>query len=209
MSVKIPGLMTPISDTNGKSQPWRPNEIRLGQPSTGDSLPPMPGTSFGISIHRFHTDTVLGGLMSHWRTKPLLAACLSLLFVLAIACSSSEQAPSAGSSSQSIANPPSGSITARDALQHVGSRKTVCGKVESPTYASSSRGQPTFLNLDKPYPNQLFTVVIWGRDRSNFPNAPEEMYRNQRICATGLIETYRGVPQIEAATSSEVRIVDD
>ena len=147
--------------------------------------------------------------MPHWRTKPLLVAYLSLLIVLAIACSSSGQAPSTGSSSQSIANPPAGSITAHDALKHVGSRKTVCGRVESPTYASGSRGQPTFLNLDKPYPDPLFTVVIWGRNRSNFPKSPEQMYRNQRICATGLIQTYQGVPQIEASTSSEVRIIDD
>ncbi len=116
-------------------------------------------------------------------------------------------APAAESSNQAVA--PAGSITAGEALQHVGSRKTVCGRVESATYASGSRGQPTFINLDKPYPDQIFTVVIWGRNRSNFPDAPEQMYGNRRICATGLIESYRGVPQIEASASSDIQIASE
>ena len=36
-----------------KLPPWRPNEIRLGQLSSGGSLPPTPGTSSGVSIRRF------------------------------------------------------------------------------------------------------------------------------------------------------------
>ena len=46
-------------------------------------------------------------------------------------------------------------------------RLTVCGIVASAHYAASSKGQPTFVNLDKPYPNQIFTVLIWGSDRGN------------------------------------------
>src|SRR5438874_1895717 len=55
-------------------------------------------------------------------------------------------------------------LTASQAKQYVGSTATVCGKVMSPRFASSSRGQPTFLNLDKAYPNQEFTILIWGSD---------------------------------------------
>ncbi len=54
-------------------------------------------------------------------------------------------------------------ITARQAKDHVGEMETVCGKVVSARYASRSKGQPTFLNLDEPYPNEIFTIVIWGR----------------------------------------------
>ena len=52
-------------------------------------------------------------------------------------------------------------ITAGEAKQHIGRSATVCGQVMSPRYAASSRGQPTFLNLDRAYPNQEFTFVIW------------------------------------------------
>ena len=40
--------------------------------------------------------------------------------------------------------------------------------VASAHYAERSKGQPTFINLDKPYPNAPFTVLIWGSDRGKF-----------------------------------------
>ena len=59
------------------------------------------------------------------------------------------------------------SITANDAAKHAGEVQTVCGMVASSKFASQSKKQPTFINLDQPYPNQIFTIVIWGSDRSN------------------------------------------
>jgi len=56
------------------------------------------------------------------------------------------------------------SISAEQAREHVGQKMTVCGNVASTHYASTSRGNPTFINLDKPYPNQVFTVLIWGSE---------------------------------------------
>jgi hypothetical protein len=51
-------------------------------------------------------------------------------------------------------------IAASEAKNHIGEKATVCGKVVSAHYAARSRSQPTFLNLDKPYPQQIFTIVI-------------------------------------------------
>lgn len=51
-------------------------------------------------------------------------------------------------------------ITAAEAKDHIGDRATVCGKVASTHYAKSSKGEPTFLNLDKPYPKEIFTILI-------------------------------------------------
>ncbi len=64
-------------------------------------------------------------------------------------------------------------ISAAEAKDHVGEVATVCGQVASAKSASSTRGRPTFLNLDKPYPEQIFTVVIWGDDRPKF-GRPEQ-----------------------------------
>lgn len=90
---------------------------------------------------------------------------------------------------------------------YVGEFKTVCGPVISTRYASSSSGQPTFLNIGRAYPDpNRFTVVIWGRNRGNFPFKPEDYYSGKTICVTGLIEEYRGVPEIEISSPSQIEI---
>src|SRR5262249_10604251 len=55
----------------------------------------------------------------------------------------------------------SASLTAAEAANHLGETATVCGQVASAHYASTSKARPTFINLDKPYPNQVFTAVIF------------------------------------------------
>ena len=86
-------------------------------------------------------------------------------------------------------------LTAAEAKDHVGENATVCGKVASTRYAVTTRGKPTFLNLDKPYPNPIFTVLIWGESREKF-GTPEEKYRDKQVCVTGKITEYRGAPEI-------------
>jgi hypothetical protein len=83
-----------------------------------------------------------------------------------------------------------------DAHKFIGMEKTVCGTVASATYAIRTKGRPTFLNLDQPYPKQIFTVLIWGSDRNKFKNPPETFLKGKRICVTGTIEDYRGKPEI-------------
>lgn len=118
------------------------------------------------------------------------------------------QAPTrAGSTSGAQAPAQQRTLTATEAKNHVGETATVCGVVASARYAASSRGQPTFVNLDQPYPNQLFTLVIWGSARGAFPQAPEVAYRAKRICVTGLIDTYRGSPQIVAHGPDAIRVM--
>jgi hypothetical protein len=96
------------------------------------------------------------------------------------------------------------SISAAEAKNHVGERATVCGEVASAHYAARSRGNPTFINLDKSYPNQIFTVLIWGSDRPKFSD-PEEMYASKHICGTGKISDYKGVPEIVAYEPSQIK----
>jgi hypothetical protein len=97
------------------------------------------------------------------------------------------------------------SISATEAKNHVGERGTVCGEVVSTHYAARSRGNPTFINLDKPYPDQIFTVLIWGSDRPKFGD-PEVKYRNKHICVAGKISDYKGVPEIIAYEPSQIKI---
>ena len=95
-------------------------------------------------------------------------------------------------------------LTATEAKGHIGEQATVCGKVVSTRWAESSRGGPTFLNFDQPYPNQVFTLVIWGNDRSKF-GEPETTYRGKRICVTGKISAFKGVPEVVATETSQIK----
>ena len=95
-------------------------------------------------------------------------------------------------------------FTAQEASQHVGESSCVCGNVVSTKYATNSNSQPTFLNLDEPFPNQIFTIVIFGRDRDRFSN-PENTYLGKRVCVHGAIETYRGRAEIIVTDPSQIK----
>ena len=96
-----------------------------------------------------------------------------------------------------------GTYSTDEAYAHVGEKATVCGTVYGGYYAKSSRGRPTFLNLDGNYPHQRFTLVIWGNDRHKF-NAPERNLKGRKVCATGTIGSYRGIPQIILRSPSQL-----
>jgi hypothetical protein len=68
------------------------------------------------------------------------------------------------------------SISPEDAAGNVGETAMVCGIVASAKFAAGSRAQPTFLDLGKPYPNGVFTAVIFGTDRAKF-GTPETSLR--------------------------------
>ncbi len=74
----------------------------------------------------------------------------------------------------------------------------VCGKVASANYATTSRGAPTFLNLDAPYPNPVMTIVIWPEHRASFGGTPEVRFAGTSVCIKGLVGNYKGVAQIES-----------
>jgi hypothetical protein len=90
-----------------------------------------------------------------------------------------------------------------EAKEHFGETATVCGDVASTRYSDSTKGQPTFLNLDKPYPNQVFTIVIWGNNRGKF-GTPENDFKGKRICVTGKITAYAGLPEIVADDPKQI-----
>jgi hypothetical protein len=61
------------------------------------------------------------------------------------------------------------------------------------------RARPVIL-----YPNQVFTVLIWGENRRKF-GAPESEYKGKQICVTGKITEYRGAPEIVADDAQQIR----
>jgi hypothetical protein len=82
-----------------------------------------------------------------------------------------------------------------DAAQHIGQNATVCGVVASTKFDAHLRSQPTFLDFGKPYPNHVFTAVIFGVNRARF-GTPETTLQGKRVCVSGTIRAYRGRPEI-------------
>ena len=102
---------------------------------------------------------------------------------------------------------PPGAIAAAEASTHINEVATVCGWVASARYVYWTRGQPTFLNLDQPYPDQIFTVVIYSLDRPKFGMAPEKRFLDKPICVTGLVEEEEGLPQIVVTEPAQIEIL--
>jgi len=100
-----------------------------------------------------------------------------------------------------------GAISWRAANSVVGRLATIRGRVAGTRFASSSNGSPTFLNIGVDYPDpHRFTVVIWIENRASF-GRPEVRYRGHTLCVRGLVESYRGVPEIEARSPSQIRVL--
>jgi hypothetical protein len=101
-----------------------------------------------------------------------------------------------------------GAIGWREASSSLGVVATVRGPVVDSHFASFGEGQPTFLDVGRPYPDpDRFSVVIWGRDRPNFATPPEQTYRGRTVCVSGLIDTASGSPGIEVTSPAAIVVV--
>jgi hypothetical protein len=94
-------------------------------------------------------------------------------------------------------------LSASEAGKHVGEAATVCGVAASVHTATSSKGSATFISLNKPYPNQLFTILISGSDLGKFAPSPSS-WTGKQVCATGTISLYRNVPEIVARDAGQI-----
>jgi DNA/RNA endonuclease YhcR with UshA esterase domain len=99
-------------------------------------------------------------------------------------------------------------ISPNQAIGHIGEYKTVKGLVASAKYLSRVKGRPTFMNLDEAYPNQVFTVVIWGDTRDQFPEDPEYYFRNKKITVSGTIIEYKGIAEIIVSHPDQIHLAE-
>ena len=82
-------------------------------------------------------------------------------------------------------------ISPTEASKYVGKPTIVCGQVASATFAARSRGRPTFLNLDRPYPTRYSQRSYGERTEASFlrhqrkPTAARKSVSRERFRATG------------------------
>ena len=82
----------------------------------------------------------------------------------------------------------------------------VCGTVVSTKL--SSKGN-IFINLDKKFPNQIFSISIFKDNTSNFSYQPEKFLSGKTICVTGKVTNYNGVPSVSITDEKAIEILSD
>ncbi len=88
-----------------------------------------------------------------------------------------------------------------EASRYYGRRACVRAAVVRAVYRPDVRGSPTFIDLP-----DGFSVVIWGSQRSAFRPPPESQFPPGTVVeVTGVIEEYRGHPEIIVSTPSQIR----
>jgi endonuclease G len=91
---------------------------------------------------------------------------------------------------------------------HIAENVSVIGKVVSTKFLEKS--QATFLNLDKSFPNQFFTVTIWKDGLRNFSYKPEAELDGKYIIVTGKIELDKnGTPIINVRHEEQIEIMEE
>lgn len=76
-------------------------------------------------------------------------------------------------------------ISVFEASNFIGKDKIVCGEV----IQKSLTNKATYINFGQAYPKQVFSGVVWN-------NSDIAINEGEYICISGLIESYKGVPQI-------------
>jgi hypothetical protein len=128
----------------------------------------------------------------HYRRDAALVLTASLFVVLAASAAFADQPAS---------------VTSLEAKDHVGKTTTVCGKVVSLGKSLSKSGKFWFLHLDRPAPNQVFSVVVSGNKHDNVFWDPDKKYANQNICVTGYVRDTNGMIHIRADRPTQIKIV--
>tara|TARA_R110001592_G_scaffold6720_1_gene36114 strand:- start:4331 stop:5620 length:1290 start_codon:yes stop_codon:yes gene_type:complete len=87
-----------------------------------------------------------------------------------------------------------------------GKKVTVKGTVVN---ARETKNGHLFFNLDKNYPNQIFTVAIWKKNIVNFSYNPLVEWMNKKITISGKIADFDGVPTMILDKENAVEFDED
>lgn len=87
-----------------------------------------------------------------------------------------------------------------------GKKRTVCGNVVS---TKKHQKGHVFIDLDKKFPNQIFSISIFESNIPNFDYEPEVYLKDKEVCFTGEIKDYNGVPNMVIDNGKQVKILGD
>jgi endonuclease G len=101
---------------------------------------------------------------------------------------------------------PKGKFNTVQAKYQVNSKATICGTVVDAKFVERSGN--TFLNLDKRFPNDIFSISIWKDDRVNFSYHPEVLLLNKQICVTGMVRENNGKPTMSISNEKSIEYMN-
>jgi len=90
--------------------------------------------------------------------------------------------------------------------KNTGKKISVMGTVVSTKL--SSKGH-IFLNLDKKFPNQIFSATIWSTQKVNFSYLPHEALKGKQVILTGEIRDFNGTPTMNILHEKQIEILED
>jgi len=100
---------------------------------------------------------------------------------------------------------PTDMVRAHEAIEHRGDYAMVCGVIATASYLKDSRGGPTYLNFDKPYPEHDFSAILFHKNRKNFEIKPETL-AGYKACVYGKVKIYKGKAQIELVKENQLSV---
>jgi exonuclease VII large subunit len=100
---------------------------------------------------------------------------------------------------------PDDMVRAHEAIEHRGEYAMVCGVIAGANYLKDSKGGPTYLNFDKPYPDHDFSAIIFKKNRKNFKIAPETL-TGYKACVYGKVKVYKGKAQVELVKEQQLSV---
>ena len=94
------------------------------------------------------------------------------------------------------------------ARQFIGTNKSVCicGKVVS---THLSKNGHIFINLDKSFPDQIFSITIWKSNVSNFSYPAHKELKDKTICVKGKITENKGTPSMSVSNEKSIEIISE
>ena len=96
------------------------------------------------------------------------------------------------------------SISARDAHQHIGETRRVCGKIVE----SRNQKRHLYLHMDAATPKQSLSIAINKNNKTLVQQADHLDLAKADICVTGKIEMNKKTPQITVSESSQISFND-
>ena len=154
-------------------------------------------------------------MIRHFLRQPLTL--VLLLSVLGFSCGqnqTSNQTAKSDSILSTINKDTIATITADKASHLIGQLVLVKGKVASVFYAENSIGSPTFLNIEKDFPDNPIAVIIFEKELTELKiNA--QLYKGKTIIVNGKMELYKNEekpyknkPSIIIHSKDQIKIVD-
>lgn len=98
-------------------------------------------------------------------------------------------------------------ISTDEVKDYIGQEVTVEGTIDQVVSLNDVRGQPTYFNMGGQFPNHKFTLLLWESDKHKFTK-DGNYYEGKVIKVIGLIETYRGKPQMVISDPGQIEVLE-